>query len=209
MSLRRIAVIVGLLFVAQLITFAIGSSLVQTYLDGDASRATLNAGVALEMIAGLAVLAIGLLMYPVLKTVDKNLALVYPTMRTLEFAVSAILSIYLLSQLQEFSNSVLWVYIPTAIGGLVLNYLFFVSRMVPRPISILGLIGYGLLLLAVPLDLLGAVDVSSGVGLALLAPGGLYELIVLPIWLIAKGFRSPMGETGLTADRKATYQKAA
>jgi hypothetical protein len=29
----------------------------------------------------------------------------------------------------------------------------------------------------------------------LLAPGGLYEFIILPIWLIAKGFRPPVVRT--------------
>jgi hypothetical protein len=195
MSNRRIAVVVGLLFIFQLVTFAIGSFLVQTYLDGDASRATLTMGVLLEMAAGLAVVAIGILMYRVLKAVDQKLALGYPIMRVLEFAVSAILAIYLLSQLQEFPNHLLWVYIPTAIGGLILNYLLFISRMIPRPISVLGLIGYSLLLLFVPLVLLGAVEEDSGAGLALLAPGGLYELLILPIWLIAKGFRPPVVRT--------------
>ena len=82
---RRIAVIVGILFFFQLITFLIGSSLIQAYLDGDARRATLTMGVLLEMCAGLAVVAIGILMYRVLKTVNKKLALGYPIMRILEF----------------------------------------------------------------------------------------------------------------------------
>lgn len=179
----------------QLITFLIGSSLIETYLAGDAGRASLTMGVLLEMAAGLAVVAIGVLMYRVLKTVDRKLALGYPIMRVLEFAVSAILAGYLLSQLQEFPNHLLWVYIPTGIGGLILNYLLFASRIVPRPIAILGLIGYSLLLIVVPLDLLGVVEESSGAGLALLAIGGLYEFVVLPIWLIAKGFRRPTVST--------------
>ena len=193
---RRIAVTVGILFIFQLITFFIGSSLIQAYLDGETGRTTLAVGVLFEMLAGLAVVAIGLLMYQVLRVVDPKLAMGYPAMRIIEFAVSASLAIYLLSQLEEFPNRLLWVYIPTAIGGLILNYLLFISRMVPRPISILGLIGYFLLLLVVPLDLLGIIDdPSSGVGLVLVAPGGLYEFIVLPLWLIVKGFRSPVVKT--------------
>ena len=191
MSNRRIAVVVGALFFFQLITFMIGSSLIQQYLDGTAGRATLGIGVALEMCAGLAVVAIGLLMFTVLRVVDRRLALGYPIMRILEFSISAALSIYLLIRLEQFPNALLWVYIPTGIGGLILCYLLYTSRMVPRAISGLGLIGYFLLLLAVPLDLLGVVDVKSGAGLAMLAPGGLFEFVVLPVWLIAKGFRSP------------------
>ena len=188
---RRIAVTVGILFIVQIITFMIGSTLIQSYLAGTAGRATLAMGVLFEMFAGVAVVAIGILMYRVLKTVDRQLAVGYPIMRILEFTVSVVLAVYLLSQLREFPNHLLWVYIPTGIGGLILNYLFFKSRMVPRPISILGLVGYALLLLVVPLDFLGVVEESSGGGLAMLAPGGLYEFAVLPIWLIAKGFRSP------------------
>lgn len=192
---KGIAVTVGILFFFQLITFLIGSSLIETYLAGDSDRASLTIGVLLEMVAGLAVVAIGILMYRVLKTVDRRLALGYPIMRILEFAVSAILAVYLLNQLQEFPNHLLWVYIPTGIGGLILNYLLFTSRMVPRWIAILGLIGYSLLLLVVPLALVGAVEESSGAGLALLATGGLYEFIILPIWLISKGFRRPVVKT--------------
>ena len=195
MSSRRIAVFVGLLFFFQLLTFAIGDSLVQRYLDGEAGEITLWLGVALEMCSGLAVVAIGLLMYQVLKAVDRQLALGYPVLRIVEFTVSAVLAIYLLSQLEEFPNHLLWVYIPTAIGGLILTYLLYISRMVPRPISILGLVGYSLLLLVVPLDLLGVVEADHGVGLAMLAPGGLFEFVILPIWLIAKGFRPPVVRT--------------
>jgi hypothetical protein len=33
---------------------------------------------------------------------------------------------------------------------------------------------------------------NAGPGLALLAPGGLFEFVFLPIWLITKGFKSPL-----------------
>jgi Domain of unknown function (DUF4386) len=199
MPYRRTAVIVGSLFILQMILFAIGSSLVEQYLRGDAERPTLTTGVCLELLAGVAVVAIGLLMYPVLRVVNATWALAYPILRLIEFGVSAVLAGYLLAQLEEFPNHLLWVYLPTALGGLVLNYLFLVSGLVPRPIAVLGLVGYALLLLTVPLGLLGVVDVESGAGLMMLAPGGVYEFLILPIWLIAKGFRVPYSARRLPA----------
>lgn len=55
----------------------------------------------------------------------------------------------------------------------------------------LGFAGYLLLSLGVPLDLLGVLDMNAAPGMVLLVPGFLFEFAVLPIWLIAKGFRSP------------------
>ena len=39
-----------------------------------------------------------------------------------------------------------------------------------------------------PEDLLGALDLGAGAGMLLVVPGGLFELVFLPVWLIAKGF---------------------
>jgi hypothetical protein len=186
-----IAVTVGILFVVQMVTAMVGTSLIQAFVDGDTERAPLTAGVLLMMCSGIAVVGIGLLMYQVLKAVNQRLAFWYPVLRIIEFTVSAACGVYLLTQLQVVPNHLLWVYIPTGIGGLILTYLLFVSRLVPRPIAILGLVGYASLSLGVPLDLLGVLDMNDGPGLVLLAPGGLFELAFLPIWLIAKGFRSP------------------
>jgi hypothetical protein len=149
-------------------------------------------GVLFMMCSGLAVVAIGLQMYPVLKTVNQRLAFWYPVLRIAEFAISAACGVYLVTQWQVVPNHLLWVYIPTGIGGLVLTYLLFVSRLVPRAISVLGLIGYASLFAGAVVDLLGVLNMNEGPGLALLAPGGLFEFVVLPIWLIAKGFRSPV-----------------
>lgn len=99
--------------------------------------------------------------------------------------------VYLLTELKVVPNHLLWVYIPTAAGGLVLTYLLYVSRLVPRALALLGLVGYACLGIGVPLDLLGVLDMDSGAGQALLVPGGLFEALALPIWLIVKGFRTP------------------
>jgi hypothetical protein len=184
-----IAVNVGILFVVQMATAMVGSSLVESFVDGDADQTRLTVGVLLMMCSGIAVIGIGLLMYQILKPVNRRLAFWYVTLRIVEFTVSAVCGVYLLTQLQVVPNHMLWVYIPTGVGGLILTYLLFTSRLVPRPIAVLGLVGYAALTLGVPLDLLGALDMNDGPGLALLAPGGLFEVAVLPIWLIAKGFR--------------------
>jgi hypothetical protein len=144
--------------------------------------------VLLTVLSGLAVVGIGLLMYQVLKQFDRRLAVWYPVLRVVEFAVSAACGVYLLTQLQVVPNNHLWVYVPTGVGGLLFTYLLLVSRLVPRPIAVLGIGGYASLLLGVPLDLLGVLDMGAGAGLLLLAPGGLFEFVVLPIWLISKGF---------------------
>jgi Domain of unknown function (DUF4386) len=193
MSRRTTAVVVGVLFIVQMLTAMVGTSLTQTFVDGD-STATPAPGVLFMLTAGLAVVGIGLLMYPILREVDPGLAVWYPVLRTLEFAVSAACGLYLLIDLHVVPNHLLWVYVPTGLGGLVLTYLLLVSALVPRPIAVLGLVGYALLTLGVPLDLLGILDMSAGPGQLLLAPGGLFELFVLPIWLISKGFR-PVSST--------------
>jgi hypothetical protein len=188
LSRRRIAVAVGVLFIAQMVTAIIGTSQIQAFVDGDSDKAPV-VGVLFMMCSGIAVVGIGLLMYQVLKTVNKRLAFWYPVLRVVEFAVSAACGVYLLTQLQVVPNHLLWVYVPTGIGGLILTYLLFVSRLVPRPIALLGLVGYAALTLGVPLDLLGVLDMNNGSGQALLVPGGLFEVLVLPLWLIVKGFR--------------------
>ncbi|MCW2642948.1 MAG: hypothetical protein JWP76_5254 [Dactylosporangium sp.] len=191
MSRRMIAVTVGVLFVVQMVTAMAGTSMIQAFADSGGEGAPPTVGVLLMMCSGVAVVGIGLLMYRVLKSVDQRLAFWYPALRIVECTVSAACGVYLLTRLQEFPNHLLWVYIPTGIGGLILNYLLFVSRLVPRPIAVLGLVGYTLLTLGVPLDFLGVLDMNDGPGMALLVPGGLFEVVILPIWLITKGFRAP------------------
>jgi hypothetical protein len=172
-----------------------GTALIQNFVDGNSARLPLAIGVGLMTCAGLAVVAIGLLMYPVLSTVDRALALWYPVLRIVECTVSIACGVYLLSRLEVVPNHLLWVYVPTAAGGLIMTFLLFEGRLVPRPVALLGMIGYACLAVGIPLDLLGALDMNAGAGQALLVPGGLFEGVVLPIWLITNGFRpSGVGE---------------
>ena len=191
-SRRATAVAVGILFFVQMITAMFGTAMIQSFVDGDTS-ARPTGGVLLMTCSGLAVVGIGLLMYPILRDVNRRLAVWYPVLRIVEFLVSAACGVYLLAQLQVVPNHLLWVYVPTGLGGLVLTYLLVVSRLVPRPIAVLGLVGYAALTAGVPLDLLGVLDMNAGAGMVLLAPGGLFEFVLMPIWLIVKGFAPSVG----------------
>lgn len=196
MSTRKIAVVVGLLFFVQMATAMVGTFQIDAFAqDGGAPP---RLGVLLMTVSGLAVVGIGLLMYQVLREVNPRLAIWYPVMRVIECAVSVALGVYLLARLEVFPDYLLWVYIPTGIGGLVLCHLLYVSRLVPRSIAVLGLVGYGLFTAAVPLDLLGVLDMNEGLGLLILVPGFLFEFAALPLWLIVKGFRSPSPAPALT-----------
>ena len=191
LSRRTTATVVGVLFVVQMVTAMVGTSLIEAFVDGGTDRGSMTVGVLLMMGSGFAVVVIGLLMYPVLKEVDPRLALWYPVLRISECLVSAACGAYLLAGSQVVPNHMLWIYVPTGLGGIVLTYLLLVSGLVPRAIALLGLVGYVLLTIGVPLDLLGVLDMSQGAGLLLVVPGGLFELVFLPIWLITRGFSAP------------------
>jgi hypothetical protein len=83
-------------------------------------------------------------------------------------------------------------YLVTSVGGTILAVLLLRSHLVPRPLAVLALIGYPVLFVGCVLDMFGATDVTAGSGLLAIAPGGVFELI-LPIWLLAKGFSHPIG----------------
>lgn len=188
---RRTAVFVGLLFLVQMLTAMAGTSMIDTFLTGGGGATSARTGALLLIASGIAVTGIGLFMYPILKLVNARIAVWYPAARVVELTVSAAGAIYLFARLSEVPNHMLGIYLPTGAGGLVLNYLLFAGRLVPRPIAVLGFAGYTMLLSGAVADLLGLVDMNQGPGLVLLVPGGLFEFVVLPIWLFAKGFRLP------------------
>ena len=75
-------------------------------------------------------------------------------------------------------------------GSLFICYLFYQSKLIPSFLSVWGFIGYALLLASAVLDISGVIDTINGAGAIMYIPGGVWELIVFPIWLIVKGFNS-------------------
>ena len=222
---RSTAVLVGALFLISTATFILSNALITPLLGSDnilgaiaGNSQRMIAATLIGLIEGVATVGIALALYPILKRQHPALALGYAGMRIAELAIAAVglgLGGLLLVTLSgtaangassEFGTvlvglrhwTIMFVYVYTAVGGVMLSYMLLKTRLVPRGFSVLGLIGYPVLLLAAVLDMLGVVDTVGGLGLVGLIPGGLFEL-VLPIWLIARGFNL----TGIDTTRVA------
>ncbi len=180
--------------------------------DVSANETTVIIGVLLELVNGIAVVGIAVFMYPLFKKYSEALALGYVAFRIIEAviviaAVVSALSLIALSQeyvkagapdasyFQTLGTSFLairahWVStmlgIFFSLGALLFYYLLYQSRLVPRFISVWGLIA---VVLVLTWNLLEFVGLSISIGIILALPIILNE-IFLGIWLIAKGFNS-------------------
>ena len=212
---RGTAVLVGALFLIATATFILSNVLITPLLASHnilaaiaANSQRMIAATLIALIEAVATVGIALALYPILRRQHPALALGYAGMRIAELAIAAVgfglgglLLVTLSGTAANGASSdtlgtvlvaqrhwtIMLVYVYTAVGGVMLSYMLLRTRLVPRGFSVLGLIGYPVLLLAAVLDVFGIVDTVNGVGLVGLVPGGLFELL-LPIWLIAKGF---------------------
>jgi hypothetical protein len=181
-------VLVGVLFLTSTAAFAVGSSLVASDLPGDSPATwTLLTGVLLQVFTGLAIAGIGLAMLPLLRPYNPRLARAYLALRVLECSAIVILGAHMLATRRALEHDDLLIYSLTAAGGIVLSYLLYVSRLVPRQLAVLGMLGYVALLVGTLAAVGGLADLDAGWGILFLVPGGLFEL-VFPLLLIARGF---------------------
>jgi len=167
-------------------------------------------GAILVLVMGFAVAMIPVLLYPIFKKYNEVLALGGVIFRGVLEAVTyigmVICWLLILSLSQAGTTDITtalgtllldanyWINVILAIvfslGALMIYYIFFRSRLIPRWLSGWGFIG-GVLYLAAPLLIMfdpqhPPLSVDSGVGI-LMAPLALQEM-VMAIWLIVKGF---------------------
>jgi len=203
---------IAFIIAEQLITKVLKRPDYLTGVSGDANA--LAAGGLFAVVSGVAVVGIAVLLFPLLKPTSEPLARGYVVERVVELvlqilfflvvplfmiaigdglrdgSVDASTSQSLGSLLKELHDvAIVVLYLVTSVGGTILAILLYRSQLVPRWIAVLGLIGYPVLLAGCVLDMFDVTDVTKGAGLLAIAPGGLFELI-LPIWLLAKGFNS-------------------
>ena len=174
-SHRKTAIIVGVLI---LVAFSL--------LGGDNPEAK-ALGMFLEVISGLAVIAIAVLMYPLFKPYNKTVSLWYLVFRGIEGGLMIIAGILFLSHsplLLEIRDGI---YVSHgyifAVAALLFYYLLYQSNLVPRWISVWGVIAAILLILVNLLEVMGIIPAL----MILYLPIILNEL-VRARWLMVKGF---------------------
>ena len=173
------------------------------------NRTQVILGVLLEFVDAAAVVGIGILMFPILRNHNEAVALGYTGTRIIEFLliiVSGIGLLLLIPLSQEYiqagapdasyfqtlgtllvaeSDMAFQIaMIALGLGSIPFCYLLYKTKLIPRLLSGLGLIGYLALLTGGLLVIFG-----SNLAMVLYIPGGLFELI-FPIWLFVKGFNS-------------------
>ena len=167
-------------------------------------------GVLFELIAAGAVAGSAIALFPIFKKYNEGLALGYVGARTMEgvtLMVAALGALLLstisreyvatdASSFQTLGTLLLavrdWTLflgpnIVFSLNALVLSYLLYQLRLVPRWLSVWGLIGAPLVLAAGLLHMFDLVTAFSPIKGLLVLPIALFEM-VLAVWLIAKGF---------------------
>ena len=214
---KKTARIVAALFLISTGAFLIGDGLIDPivytpeYLKNVYPNATtVNLGMLLIMINNIAIVGIGFMMYPILKRYNERIALAYFASRIIE-SVLIIVSLVSLRSIVKLSQQYLQtsnadiIYFDTlgslfkaaryynfqmamillVLGSLLFCYLLYRSNLIPRILTVLGFIGYICLFVKMIFDIF---EINLG-GDILYLPGALFELL-LPIWLIFKGFNT-------------------
>jgi hypothetical protein len=189
-STRIKAILVGSLFLIATLTFTMGSGLVRAFfMSENPNKTSLIIGVLLEIGCGMAVVGIGVLMFPLLRKSNRRLALAYVIFRIMECIIIIAGGIYMSSLSRPLWKYEMILFLFTGLGGGIFSYLLYQASLIPRVLPVFGLIGYAMLSMGVLLDITGYLDMNTNVGMLVYLPGGLFELF-LPIWLFVKGFNS-------------------
>ncbi len=192
-SVRRTARIVGVLFLAGFLSYGVGNLIATGNVrsaDGSGSTVLLVTGAALMLLNSAFVIGIGVLMFPILRPHNKDIAAGYVGTRVFEGVVLAIGVVTLIVLTGERAKDVNAVFYSVAEVGLGIGSLFFCALLfrtglVPRFLAVWGFIGYACFAGGNLLELFGV----AGAGLVGAIPGGLFEL-TFGVWLIARGFAS-------------------
>jgi hypothetical protein len=187
-AVSKTAVLVGVCYLAATLTFAVGNAFIRSYFASPTANDVLIPGVVLLGCCALAVATNGAAMRGILAPYAPLRSRAYFVMRLIECLTLVAIGVYFATSHAQWNAYLLAVYAISGAAGLVLSSALLTSRIVPRKLAMLGVIGYPVFSLGSTLAMFNVIDITHGAGMLALVPGGLFELI-LPIWLFTKGFR--------------------
>jgi Domain of unknown function (DUF4386) len=226
---RRIALIVGVLFILTFITsiaaaFAYGPVLTDpNYVIGGGADTRVLLGAFLELLLIITNMGCAVVLFPLLKRQNETIALGYVVARLIEctFILVGILSVLAVVTLRQHAISAdegslvtvgkslvaikNWTFLlgpgfMDGIGtGLMLGWLMYRSGLVSRRVALLGVIGGPLLAASGIAVLLGVIQPQSAPQSIATVPEVLWEAF-LGLWLTFKGFRPVAFGAGETSD---------
>ena len=207
----------------------------QDWILGSGSHTAVLVGGFLEVIVALAGIGTAVTLYPVVRRQNEGAALGFAAARVLEASMifAGVVSLLSLVTLRQHLGGAAgantaalvttaashaavynWTFLlgqslMPAINALLLGSLLYRSRLVPRALPVLGLIGAPLLIAAVIAALFGAIGQYSSVAVFLALPIAAWEFS-LGVWLVVKGFKpSPITAAMDAASTPPAYQDVA
>ncbi|MGZ8874846.1 MAG: DUF4386 domain-containing protein [Halobacteriota archaeon] len=172
-------------------------------------------GALLWSINNIGIVFIAVFMYPLLWKLDENAAVGYLAVRIIEGTLvmgGVVATLMLIPLSAEFinagaplsswyvtlGNSLVQVTGLNKLGlpllglsGLIFTWMLVRHKMVPRVISVVGLVGYALTLFGGLAVWFGLIDSAAALGTVINVPVAVFEIILLPFWLFFRGFKMP------------------
>lgn len=222
---RRTAVVVGVLFIIATVASIFGSVVLGSALDGDDYLTSVSAdqmvpAALLFLVAATSAFGTAILLYPILRKHSEGLAAGYVGLRAFEnilyvtgvVALLVMLSVSSSASVEQAAGSdlvplgsallalhswavLLGTLIFFSLGALTLNYVLYRSRLVPRWLSVWGLVAA---IGTLSYGLLGIFGVDTGLGspYMLLAMPIAFQEMVFAGYLVARGLRVNAGRPG-------------
>jgi len=219
-AVRRIEIGIAVLFLVTAFASITGEVLLAPLLSAPdllgsigAARSLVVAGAVLWSVNNLGIVFIAVFAYPLFSRWNPLASLGYLVTRVVEgtvmmVGIAALLALVFLSQLpQESSNlaellkhlkvlGISQISLPLlGLGGLLFTFVLVRHRLVPRTIAWTGVVGYALVLVGGLASWFGIVDAAPGGSSSFLAvPVAVFEIVLLPAWLLLRGFTIPSTE---------------
>lgn len=229
-SQRKAVKVAGLFFILNLLVplfnwsfvlskFTVAENVIATAKNIMVNELLFRIGITIELFMSVGLIVLGLALYKILKSANKNLALLALLLKLVEATIVAVIVLVNFIALQVLNgeasltaftpeqlqasigfllneHTVLYS-IPMVFLGLdmiVFSYLFFKSEYIPRILAGFGILSFTLILIHALMYIIAPQYAAMLINqIIFYAPSGLFEIII-GIWLLSKGIKVQQGD---------------